>query len=601
MKELEYPFDGEELLRRKKSLRKALLSDARPRIKKRIAVLGGSTTHDLVRMLELFLLNQGIEPEFYESEYNRYYEDGVFGKPELDSFRPDLVYIHTTCRNIPDTLYPDAGDGRQQAEEKLAGVWEHFSHLWECLRERYHCPIIQNNFEKPPYRLLGNMDAWDYRGRENFLSRLNQRLYQYAEEHPDFYIQDIEWVAADAGLSRWHDPLYWHMYKYSPALPAIPDLAFNLSHIVKAVFGRNKKVLALDLDNTLWGGVVGDDGPENLLIGQETGLAQVYSEFQGYLKELKKQGILLTVDSKNEEENALAGLNRPDSVLRPEDFLAIKANWEPKDMNLREIAEELNLGADSIVFVDDNPAERSRVEQAGLGAAVPEMTEGQEPQPERYLRILDRSGFFEPVSLSKEDLDRNSMYKANVSRKRQQAAFADYGAYLASLKMKAEIGSFVPAYMERIAQLTNKSNQFNLTTRRYTRAELEELSGDGRHLTLYGRLADRFGDNGVVSVVMGHQEDDTLHIDLWLMSCRVLKRGMEQAMLDELVRRALARGIRQLVGYYFPTQKNKMVREFYGEMGFLKAAEDEAGNSRWTLELSGYSPKNTVIQVERRE
>lgn len=601
MKELEYPFDGATLLQRKKSLKKALLSDGRDRIRKKIAVLGGSTTHDLVLMLELFLLDQGIEPEFYQSEYNRYYEDGVFGTPALDSFGPDLIYIHTTCRNIPDTVYPGPEDGPQQVQEKRAGAWKHFHHLWECLEERFHCPIIQNNFEKPPYRLLGNMDAWDCRGREHFLAQLNEQFAGYAREHGNFYIQDIDWLAASVGLGVWHDPLYWHMYKYSPAVPAVPELAFNLSNMIKAIFGKNKKALVLDLDNTLWGGVVGDDGPENIAIGQETGLAQVYSEFQQYLKAMKKQGILLNIDSKNEMENALAGLGRPDSVLRPEDFIVIKANWEPKDRNLAEIAGELNIGTDALVFVDDNPAERSRVSQAGLGAAVPEMTEGHEAQPERYISILDRSGFFEPVSLSREDLDRSSMYQANTQRKRQEQAFADYGEYLRSLEMRAEVGKFVPEYMDRIAQLTNKSNQFNLTTRRYTRGELEQLAADAGYLTLYGKLSDRFGDNGVVNVILGRQEEDSLHIELWLMSCRVLKRGMEQAMLDTLAEQVGRRGVKRLVGYYYPTPKNGMVREFYREMGFSLVSEDAQGNTRWELELAGYEPKNEVIAIERRE
>lgn len=206
-------------------------------------------------------------------------------------------------------------------------------------------------------------------------------------------IQDIAWLAADFGLDRWNDPIYWHMYKYSPAVPAIPSLAFNLANMIKAIYGKSRKVLALDLDNTLWGGVVGDDGPENIEIGQETGMAQIYEEFQKYVKACGERGVLLAVDSKNEEENALAGLNRPDSVLKPESFAVIQANWESKDYNLRQIAGQLNLGTDSLVFVDDNPAERHWVSGQMPEVAVPEMTRGQEPQPEKYIRMLDQSGF----------------------------------------------------------------------------------------------------------------------------------------------------------------------------------------------------------------
>ena len=599
MRELEYPFDGNYLLKKRKSLKRLLLEEKTDRIRKRIAVLGGSTTHNVIQMLELFLLNYGIEGEFYESGYNRYYEDGVFGNQELSDFRPDLIYIHTTSRNVPEKAFPAPGDTREKAEEKLDEIWNHFRQIWESLSDRFHCPIIQNNFEKPFFRLMGNMDVWDFRGRGWFLGQLNQRFCQYAAEHEDFLIQDIDWLSADYGLSRWDDPLYWHMYKCSPAVPAVPDLAFNLANMVKALYGKNKKALALDLDNTLWGGVVGDDGPEAIEIGQETGMAQVYSEFQTYVKACKELGILLNVNSKNQEENALAGLRRPDSILKPEDFIVVKANWEPKDRNLKEIAKELNIGEDALVFVDDNPAERHMVKAQCPQTAAPEITEGQQPQPERYIRILDRSGFFEGVRLSADDLKRNDMYRENALRKRQEAAFSDYGQYLESLEMKGEIGSFPPEYMARIAQLTNKSNQFNLTTRRYTEAQLKEFAQSEEYLDLYGKLEDRFGDNGVVSVVLGKQEGETLHILLWLMSCRVLKRDMEKAMLDELVRRAGERGISKVRGYYYPTPKNAMVKEFYKTMGFGLIEEKEDGAGIWEMEIKGYAPQNRAIRIKR--
>ena len=382
-------------------------------------------------------------------------------------------------------------------------------------------------------------------------------------------------------------------------MPAIPELAFNLANMIKAVFGKNKKALVLDLDNTLWGGVVGDDGPEGIAIGHETGMAQVYSEFQMYLKAHKKMGVLLNIDSKNQEENALAGLKRPDSILSPEDFIVIKANWQPKDQNLREIASELNIGQDALVFVDDNPAERHMVEHQVPLAAVPEMTEGQEPQPERYIQILDRSGFFEPVRLSKDDLKRDAMYRENLLRKKQEAAFADYGQYLRSLDMLVVIGSYSPEYMSSIAQLTNKSNQFNLTTKRFTQAELEQCAADQDYLDLYGRLTDRFGDNGVVSVILGRKEERILHIELWLMSCRVLKRDMEKAMLDELVIRSKRMGISVIRGYYIPTAKNQMVKDFYGTMGFRLIEEREDKSTVWELETETYRPCCSVIEIRQ--
>ena len=272
MRELEYPFDAGYLLKKSKRIKRALLeqtaADGTPVtfLKKRIAVLGGSTTHDIIRMLELFLLNYGIEPEFYESEYAQYWQDAMFDNEELVQFHPDLIYIHTTGRNI--TFFPDMEDSLQGIEDKLEAQMSHFRVMWEKLENTYHCPVIQNNFEFPFYRILGNRDSYDPHGKTAFIQRLNMEFARYAAQQEHFYIYDIQYESAAFGLDRWTDPSYWHMYKYAMSMQAIPDFAFHLSHIIKAVFGKNKKAFVLDLDNTLWGGIVGDDGPENLEIGQ---------------------------------------------------------------------------------------------------------------------------------------------------------------------------------------------------------------------------------------------------------------------------------------------------------------------------------------------
>ena len=592
MKELEYPFDPEWILKKKKALKRELLQNTQQTfLEKKIAILGGSTTRDIRDILELFLLNYGIRPCFYESEYNQYYADGMFPNPALEEFHPDILYIHTSNRNIEQ--YPSLEDDRTLVTQKLQAEYERFQALWEHLHAVYGCPVIQNNFEPPLYRLLGNRDASDHRGRWNYIQRLNQMFYEYADTHQDFYIHDICYEAADYGLERWSDPFYWNMYKYAMCVPAIPYTAFQLARIIKSIFGRNKKVLNLDLDNTLWGGVIGDDGPENIEIGQETSLGQTYAEFQDYLKQHKKLGVLLSVNSKNNEETALSGLERADSVLKREDFVAFRANWEPKSHNLYATAEELKLLPESFVFVDDNPAEREIVRQEVPGAAVPEIT-----KVEEYIRVLDRSGFFEVTNFSEDDLKRNEMYLANEQRNRMQKNFSDYGDYLRSLEMKAQIGAFDPAYFSRIAQLTNKSNQFNLTTHRYSQSEIEQIAADPQYLTLCGRLEDKFGDNGVVSIVIGRKEKDVLQIELWLMSCRVLKRDMEYAMMDTLVKQCRDCGIRQIYGYFYPTAKNAMVKDFYALQGFEKLEEDADGNAKWSFRIpEQYTLKNQVITV----
>ena len=591
-KELEYPFDGEYILKKAKSLRRQLLEDGSVRLKKKIAVLGGSTTHDIIKILDLFLLNQGIEASFYESEFGQFWEDAVFGNEELNAFKPDLVFIHTGIRNIRQ--FPVLGESSRQVEELLENQYQYFVTAWEKITEHFSCPIIQNNFEYPFYRLLGNQDCADIHGRTSFVTRLNEKFYGYAREHDNFYINDINYQAAAFGLDAWSDPFYWHMYKYALCLPAIPWLVHNVANIIKSIYGKNKKSLVLDLDNTLWGGIVGDDGVENLEIGPETSMGQVFAEFQGYVKSLKDLGVMLNVASKNEEENAIAGLNHPDGILRPEDFILIKANWEPKSRNILQIASQMNILPDSLVFADDNPAEREIVKQQVEGVTVPEIG-----KPEQYIRILDHGGYFEMTNYSEDDRKRNEMYKANIQREAQQASFADYHEYLLSLQMKGIIKPFEPMYMARIAQLTNKSNQFNLTTKRFTQAQIEQTAADENFLTLYGKLEDKFGDNGVVSVVIGRQEKNRLHLELWLMSCRVLKRDMEFAMMDTVIAHCKKRGIEEIIGYYYPTAKNAMVKDFYALLGFEKTEEKEDGSTVWKFVIpENYENKNKAIKVE---
>jgi len=349
----------------------------------------------------------------------------------------------------------------------------------------------------------------------------------------------------------------------------------------------------LDLDNTLWGGIVGDDGVENLEIGQETNMGQVFAEFQSYVKALKDYGVMLNVASKNERENAIAGLNHPAGILRPEDFILIAANWDPKSKNILEIAAKMNIMPDSLVFADDNPAEREIVRCQAAGVTAPEIG-----RPEDYIRVLDRGGYFELTALSEDDKKRNEMYKANLERAQQEASFADYSDYLRSLQMRGIIKPFESMYMARIAQLTNKSNQFNLTTKRFSQADIEQMAQDETYINLYGKLEDKFGDNGVVSVVIGRQQEVALHLELWLMSCRVLKRDMEFAMMDQLVAACQKRGITRIYGYYYPTAKNAMVKEFYALQGFTRISEDAEGNTVWQFEIPEiYEKKNHVIEV----
>lgn len=593
MKELEYPFDSEFILKKQKSIKRQLLQDAAEEHfpTKKIAILGGSTTNRIAQILEVFLLNFGIKPEFYESDYNHYWEEAVLPNDKLDEFAPDIVYIHTTMRNI--RYWPNMQSTKQEAEESIEKEYQHYLKMWESLKGRYHCVIIQNNFEYPPYRLLGNMDSSDYRGKVNFIMALNMKWSAYAQQTEDFFIHDINYLAADYGLSKWMDASVWYMYKYACAVEAIPQFAYSLSLIIKSICGKNKKALVLDLDNTLWGGIIGDDGVDNIELGPETSIGQAYVDVQQYIKELSQTGVVLAVNSKNDYENAVAGIAHPNSCLKLEDFASVQANWKTKSENMKQIVTELNLLPESFVFLDDNPAEREIVQEAYPQISVPALTD-----VEQYIHIVDRSGFFEATNISEEDIKRAKMYRDNSMRSRMEMEYVNYEDFLKALEMKAEIEVFKPIYFSRITQLINKTNQFNFTTRRYEFGEIKELAEKENYITLCGRLSDKYGDNGIVSVIIGRKEAEVLHIELWIMSCRVFKRNMEFAMMDALVIQCKRCGIKTIKGYYYPTAKNINLKMQYEILGFKKIDEDAEGNTIWRFDIpQNYLLQNKVIEV----
>ncbi|MEG1049758.1 MAG: HAD-IIIC family phosphatase, partial [Oscillospiraceae bacterium] len=300
-----------------------------------------------------------------------------------------------------------------------------------------------------------------------------------------------------------------------------------LAKIIKSALGKNKKSVVLDLDNTLWGGIIGDDGVEGITIGNEAPAGMSYTEFQSYLKKLSQLGIMLNVCSKNELDIAKKGFTqRKEAPLSVDDFICFKANWEPKHINIKNIATEINIGEDSLVFIDDNPAEREIVMQSLPSVTVPNVS-----CPEDYIKAIDRAGFFEITGFTKDDAKRNEMYKQNVMRAEAENSFVDYTDYLLSLDMTGEIGKFSPAHSERITQLINKTNQFNFTTRRYTQGEIDEIILDKSHyISAYAKLVDKFGDNGITTCLIARVDSGVANIDLWVMSCRVFKRHLEYAM-----------------------------------------------------------------------
>ncbi len=589
-KALRFPVVAADVLVKRQTLKKELLKQANL-ASTRIAILGGSTTTEVMSMLELFLLAQGIQPTFYESEYNRYCEDVLFENPDLWNFKPDVVFIHTTWHNV--SQFPELLEAEAEVEKRLNREMARFESLWEKVHKELGALIIQNNFDLPQLRPFGNLEASEPYCRVNFLLRLNAAFAAYARNHSRFLINDIHYLSAQVGLSAWHDHKYWYNFHMALSPKATVVLAQNVAAIVKSVYGKTKKCLILDLDNTLWGGVIGDDGVQNLILGRDHAVGEAFVDFQRYVKDLKRRGVILAVCSKNDPENAKEGFSHPDSVLRVEDFSVFKANWDPKPDNIRATALDLNIGLDSMVLVDDNPTERALVAGQLPEVAVPDVGS----DVSRFAEVLEHERYFEVVKVVQDDLSRSSFYSSNAQRSAYQADFRDYGEFLASLEMTAEIGPFLPVYLERITQLINKTNQFNLTTRRYTSAEVEAISRDPAFVTLYGRLADKFGDNGLVSVLIGRVSHETVELDLWLMSCRVLKREMEFAMFDALVEECRARDIRKILGVYIPSKKNGIVAEHYGSLGFTRVDGASGDRELWQYDVpQAYSAKARYIR-----
>ena len=443
----------------------------------------------------------------------------------------------------------------------------------------------------PPEPLFGSFDLAEPGSVAAQVAAFNARLVDFARAKR-IVLVDIARIAAMVGTDRWHDAGQWHAAK----LPFDPDLvplyADVVARTLAAIRGTTRKCLVLDLDNTLWGGVIGDDGVDGIKLGQGSASGEAFLSVQQAALALRERGIILAVCSKNDDDVARTPFrDHPDMPLKESDIAAFVANWGDKATNLRAIAAALNIGLDSLVFLDDNPVERAQVRRELPMVAVPELP----ADPAFYPRTLLAAGYFEAVAFAQEDRQRADQYRANAER----AAFAgtsDMAGYLASLDMVADFRPFDAVNRARIAQLINKSNQFNLTTRRYTEAQVAALEADTGKVTIQVRLTDRFGDNGMISVVI--VDARTWEIDTWLMSCRVLGRRMEEAVLDQIVQAAQAGGATMLTGRYIPSVKNKMVADHYGRLGFVHIGGEPGGETAWRLDLAGYTAPDLPMRVE---
>ncbi|MBV8971434.1 MAG: HAD family hydrolase, partial [Sphingomonadaceae bacterium] len=451
--------------------------------------------------------------------------------------------------------------------------------------------VLVATIPPPAEPLFGSLDAVEPGSVAGQVAALNAQLVEWARAKR-IVLVDIARTAALVGLARWHDAGQWNAAK----LPFDPDLiplyADVVARTVAAIRGTTRKCLVLDLDNTLWGGVIGDDGVDGIKLGQGSAAGEAFLAIQQTALALRERGIILAVCSKNDDDVARGPFrDHPEMPLKETHIASFVANWGDKATNLRAIAAALNIGIDSLCFLDDNPVERAQVRRELPMVAVPELP----ADPALYPRALLAGGWFEAVAFADEDRSRADQYRANAER----AAFAgtsDMAGYLASLDMVADFRPFDSVGRARIAQLINKSNQFNLTTRRYTEAEVAAMEADPAKITMQIRLADRFGDNGMISVVV--IDTKASEIDTWLMSCRVLGRRMEEAVLSQVVAAARAAGATQLIGRYIPSAKNRMVADHYPKLGFERVSGEDGGETVWRLDLAGYTAPDLPMRID---
>lgn len=557
----------------------------------RVGLVGGCSLYPMSELLEHLLDAAGSPVTLFSGDYDNYTAEIADPTSELKAFRPEVLCILPSTRLGKPSAQPL--DARETIEAEAKSVVKHLLDLCATAHESSQCEVILANFPLP-----GRHDLGAYRGRTlasewSFRKLVNLELGLAAPGYVQ--ICDLEFMTNRLGAVDAADDRAWFESKQPGSPRLLVELARDLAHTIERLRRPPKKVLVLDLDNTLWGGVIGDDGLEGIEIGDTSPRGEAFKAFQRYVKSLKDRGVLLAVCSKNDHDKAVEPFEKhPEMVLRMSDFSAFAANWDPKADNIRQIAADLNLGLDSFVFVDDNAAEIEIVRQ--FAPEVEGIHLG--PDPAKYVEILQDCRQFEPRSITADDAKRTQQYLSERKRKSLLASSVDMDAYLASLDMEGTISDFSAIDVPRLSQLINKSNQFNLTTRRRTEAEVSALIDDPSYSAFSMRLKDRFGDHGLIAIAIGRADGDSMVIDTWLMSCRVLKRQVEDEVLNEFVRRTAAHGCTSLRGIYIPTAKNGMVKGHYPGMGFATVNEG-AEQAEYLLDLGEFEPRATHIRVVR--
>jgi FkbH-like protein len=552
----------------------------------RVAVLGDTATPFLAQALRGTGFDRGFDLRIWEADFNQIERQVFDHESELYALDPQVIVIFHSSHKLLLHYNKQKPEGYSAlADNRL----ELIGRLCTTIEGRLRSKIIYYNYTEINDTVFGNYANKTETSFLFQLRKLNYGLMQYAAGHPNFYLCDLSTIQNQIGkLNLFHPSVYVNSDMVL-SIDGLPAVAATTLDLIGAFFGRIRKCLILDMDNTIWGGVIGDDGIENIQLGA-LGIGKAFTELQYWAKKLKYRGIILAVASKNTEAVVLDAFDRhPDMVLKREDIAVFKVNWENKVDNIRQIQAVLNIGFDSMVFLDDNPFERNMVREAIPAITVPELPE----DPADYLEYLYTLNLFETTAISDEDRERTKLYQTQAQRESELKSYGNEDDFLAGLNMRSEVQPFNTFNTPRVAQLSQRSNQFNLRTVRYTEAEVAKLAGSPDGLTFSFTLEDKYGDNGLICVVILKKEtDDTLFIDTWLMSCRVLKRGMENFTLNTLVAVAKEKGFRFLKGEYRPTAKNEMVRAHYLQLGFQPAGE------YWLLDVQRYDHKETHIKLK---
>jgi FkbH-like protein len=558
----------------------------------RLALLSDAAVQQLVPLLRVLLAHKGIRAEIYLAEYDSIEIDVFNSTSALYQFKPDVVVFLNSLNALRFKYYRYGGERVHFAEETASQL----AALWDSFRSRSTAAIVQSNLVLPYERPFGNFGLKVPESLYATVARLNAMITEMAQHHPNLFVNDIEHLASYVGRKHWSDERLWTLAKSFCALEYLPLVAQNIVDIVLSNVGHVIKCVVLDLDNTIWGGVIADDGLENIALGA-FGEGEPFHRLQHYLLDLKRRGIVLAVCSKNDQATAIEPFrSHSEMVLREEDIAVFVANWGPKPDNIQYIRETLNIGLDSIVFLDDNPFERQLVRERLPEVIVPELPE----DPADYVRAISELNLFEVTSFSDEDRKRADLYRENAARQQLQASFSDISGYLQSLDMRVTMKRFDAFHLPRIVQLLQRSNQFNLTTRRYGPAECEEMMrSEDEYIPLYIGLRDKLGDNGLISIIILKLTPPLLEVDSWLMSCRVLGRGVEQYAMNRVVAIAKEHGCQSVMGTYIPTAKNSIVKEFFAQFGFENIGQAPGGETSWLLNISGYEEQVAYMTEEQ--